>query len=424
MKKPIKIALIALCSVFALLFIALGSLIVYAKYLVGSNDETVSYYAEDLDIGKDDFLNEFEEIYGITLDNYSLYEIKGLNMDSIHSAFSQRIAMPDIDDIEFGNILREYFSALNAGHASVYLRDHTAGYSPAFIENRVFLDNPNEYLRRSGFRDKDEIIAVNGKSVSEWLDKHEKFTPASTDEARKLMTARGIFRSWEDTAATYQVVRGMDTLEIDLQLKKYDLLPEMSESDNRVEWKILNDSVGYINIISMMDPVTDEFAVAYRNVKELPHLIVDIRNNGGGNSGNGRDIAEYLIRKQQPHCIAPSELMEPQSDAFNGKLYLLISTYTFSAAESFALDIKESGNATIVGTSTAGDTGNGPKTFNTTRGIYFRLPTRESAKSPKGFPLEGTGISPDYEVSQTVSDFLNSHDTVLDFTLRLIENNH
>ncbi len=98
----------------------------------------------------------------------------------------------------------------------------------------------------------------------------------------------------------------------------------------------------------------------------------------------------------------------------------MISPYTFSAAESFALDIKESGNAILIGSATAGDTGNSPKTFHTTNGIYFRLPTRQPSKSPKGFPMEGIGISPDYKVEQTVSDFMNSHDTVLDFTIALI----
>lgn len=171
----------------------------------------------------------------------------------------------------------------------------------------------------------------------------------------------------------------------------------------------------------MMDPVTDEFAKAYQTISNLPYLIIDIRNNGGGNSGNGRDIAEYLISKPQPHCVSPSKTMNPQPNAYKGKIYLLIDTYTFSAAESFALDMKESGNATLIGTPTAGDTGNSPATFNTSHGIYFRIPTREPSKSPKGFPMEGKGICPDYEIYQTIDDFMNNHDTVLDFTLNMIQ---
>lgn len=422
MKKPVKITLIVLSSIIGLLLIGLGSLIVYAQFSKTQHEETIRYYVDELSIDKNDFKSEFEEIYRLTLDNYSLYQAKGLNMDSIHSSFLQRFENTDVDKAEFGNILKEFFSSLNVGHSFVYLRDYTAGYAPIFIENRIFVDTPNEYLLANGFKDKDEIIAVNGTAVSEWLDKHEKFTSASTDEARRLNTALAVFRSWEDTIAKYNVVREADTLEIRLPLKKYDLLPKEAEDNQLVKWSIINDSIGYINIQSMMDPVTDDFIKAYRNVSELSHLIVDIRRNEGGNSGNGMDIAEYLIKKKQPHCVSPSKVMEPQSDAYKGRLYLLISPYTFSAAESFALDIKESGNAILIGSATAGDTGNSPKTFHTSNGIYFRLPTREPSKSPKGFPMEGIGISPDYKVEQTVSDFMNSHDTVLNFTVDLIQN--
>lgn len=420
MKKPVKITLIVLSSIIGLLLIGLGALVLYAQFSKTQQEATVRYYVDELSIDKNDFKSEFEEIYQLTLDNYSLYQAKGLNMDSLHSSFLQRFENTDVGKAEFGDILKEFFSSLNVGHSFVYLRDYTAGYAPVFIENRIFIDTPNEYLLANGFKDKDEIIAVNGTAVSEWLDKHEKFTPASTDEARRMNTALAVFRSWRDTTAIYNIVREADTLEIKLPLKKYDLLPKEVEDNKLVKWSIINDSVGYINIQSMMDPVTDDFIEAYNNVSKLPHLIVDIRRNEGGNSGNVMDIAEYLIKKPQPHCVSPSKIMEPQNDAYKGKVYLLISPRTFSAAESFALDIKESGNAILIGSATAGDTGNNPKTFHTSNGIYFRLPTREPSKSPKGFPMEGIGISPDYKVEQTVSDFMNGHDTVLDFTIDLI----
>lgn len=58
-----------------------------------------------------------------------------------------------------------------------------------------------------------------------------------------------------------------------------------------MEWTVLQDSIGYIRILSMMDPVVDEFDRAYQQVKDFPDLIVDVRENGGGNSGNGKKYA-------------------------------------------------------------------------------------------------------------------------------------
>lgn len=423
MKKFIKWTLIVVAGVFSLLLIGLGALIIYAKYFDNSQDETVSYYTDELPLNNSDYLEEFEEIHQITLDNYSLYKSKGLNMDSIHDSLIKRMKGKDVDATEFGKILNEYFSALNVGHAFAYLNKYTAAYSPVFIEGRIFVDSPNEYLLENGFKDKDEIIAINGTSINEWLETNEKYTSASTPEAKMLMTALDAMRSWEDTIVSYKILRDADTLEIALPLKKRNLIFDKSNNVNIVESKILHDSIGYINIISMMDPVTEEFKTAYKNLSTLPYLIVDIRNNGGGNSGNGREIAEYLIREPQPHCVSLSTIMQPQDNSYKGTLYLLIDTYTFSAAESFALDIKESGNATLMGLPTGGDTGNSPKTFHTENGIYFRLPTNEPSKSPKGFPMEGVGIDPDFKVHQIVSDFMNGHDTVLDFTIKVIQDN-
>lgn len=84
--------------------------------------------------------------------------------------------------------------------------------------------------------------------------------------------------------------------------------------------------------------------------------------------------------------------------------------------------MKESGNIILIGEPTAGDTGNHPKTFKTSNGICFRIPTATPSVSPKGYPLEGVGIIPDYYVSQKVSDYFNDKDTQLDFAIDFLKN--
>ena len=107
----------------------------------------------------------------------------------------------------------------------------------------------------------------------------------------------------------------------------------------------------------------------------------------------------------------------PQPNAYTGKLFLLTSNKTISAAESFTLDLKESGLATLVGERTAGDTGCGPKVFTSKYGICFYIPTREAGVSPKGFPMEGTCIEPHHEVKQTIADFFDNKDTIIEYVL-------
>ena len=113
----------------------------------------------------------------------------------------------------------------------------------------------------------------------------------------------------------------------------------------------------------------------------------------------------------------------PQPNTYKGKLFLLTSNHTFSATESFTIDLKESGYVTLVGEKTAGDTGCAPKDFTSKYGIWFRIPTSKPKLSSKEFPMEGTSIEPHYEVKQTISDFFDNKDTALGYVLNELISN-
>ena len=143
MKKSIRIVVKVTLSLLILLILGFIGLVIYAKYFYNRDVKVVSYYADELCIGKEDFKAEFEEIYQVTLDEYSLYPSKHLHMDSLHEEYLRRIAKEANTPVDFGKILKEYFAALNAGHASVYLNDYTANYAPLYIEGRVFINQPH-----------------------------------------------------------------------------------------------------------------------------------------------------------------------------------------------------------------------------------------------------------------------------------------
>jgi carboxyl-terminal processing protease len=201
-----------------------------------------------------------------------------------------------------------------------------------------------------------------------------------------------------------------------------------------VKGEILEEDIGYIALNSMGGSLA-EFETEFFKVEHLPYLIVDVRQNGGGNSALSEEILAYLIEKPQEACVSRRVIL-PHQNYYKGKLILLTGVGTGSAAESFALDIKESESAIIVGMPTAGDTGNGPQTLSVNgiygsppdggselRNIKFRIPTRKPPQiSPKGFPMEGIGIPPDYYVAPNVEDYLNNADGTLEFTIALIRN--
>lgn len=369
-----------------------------------------SYFVSELPVEPEYFAEDFKSIHKIVSENCALCQQKGYNLNSLYYSFICRIENESMTKTDYGLLLREYFAALNIGHAGVMLTLHSAEYYPTVAENRIFIETPNSHFVNCGFCDKDEIIAINKIPIKQYVESRMKYTSALTEEYRLLRTQLGIFTSFTDSLICCDIRRGTDTVRLNLPLASTP-----SSDIPHADCKVLRGSIGYICIESMMDNVVDDFIQAYKQVEDLPYLIVDVRRNGGGNSYNGRLIAEYLLRETQQHCLGRE--ITPQSSAYKGKLFLLTSNYTFSAAESFTIDLKESGYVTLVGETTAGDTGCGPKDFTSKHGIWFRIPTRKPHFSPNGFPMEGSAIEPHYEVKQTVEDFFNDEDTVLEYVL-------
>lgn len=414
-KKVLKITGI----VVLVLLLAFGGLVGYAYYTYKKDNSRtgVWYYADELPLTPDQYVADFDEIHQIVVDNYSLYRQKGLDMDSLYRVFAPRIGAAR-QSAEYVLLVQEYIAALGAGHATSFFSKYTAAAAPKVINDSLFISKPNEYLRAAGFCDKDRITAINGIPVGQWVAEHEKYACGSTASDRHYRSARSIFRSYVDTLVSYTVQRGTDTLTRNLPLRRNDCVSY--EEQPAVAARVLDDSIGYLAINTMMPPVMEEFATCYPTVSHLPYLIVDVRDNGGGSSANGALLCEYFINRPQLHCLSDSRQLEPAQDAYRGKVFLLTGPDTFSAAESFTLDMKESGNVTLVGEPTAGDTGNGPKNFCTSHGIWLRIPTREPGRSHHGFPLEGEWIVPHYVVPSTVADFMHGRDTQIEFVRKHI----
>lgn len=138
------------------------------------------------------------------------------------------------------------------------------------------------------------------------------------------------------------------------------------------------------NDISRMEHFADSMFRILRHEK-IDNLIIDIRYNGGGNSGVGDVLLSYISPKpfiQMEKTLAKispftAKLMGPGAPApnfyfyetdssdyikpraydeghYSGNVYLLTSNKTFSSAGSFAWAFKECGAGTVVGEETGG----------------------------------------------------------------------
>ncbi len=181
---------------------------------------------------------------------------------------------------------------------------------------------------------------------------------------------------------------------------------------------LLEGNVGYIELkgfrredIPKVDAVMDYFNTA-------DALIIDLRENGGGNS-LGLYLSSYFLEEN----IALSGLYERRTDAYSElkttkvkgqkrldmPIYILTSSFTFSAAEAFAYDLQARKRVVIVGENTGG--GAHPVNFmRLPHGYGIIMPYARSINPVTKTNWEGVGVSP---------DVLTTKDEALDKALKL-----
>ena len=117
--------------------------------------------------------------------------------------------------------------------------------------------------------------------------------------------------------------------------------------------------------------------------------------------------------------------MEPYDKRFTGKVYMLTSGYTASATSDFAALVDYHNLATVVGEesggSYVGNTSNYEFIITLPHSkIRMQVPLARYLLNVGDYPHKGRGVIPDYQVSQTIEDWMTGRDTQLEFTLDLI----
>lgn len=412
MKRILKISLIVILAIVLILAGIIG-------YYVLKNKQ--KFYPRiiitELNLSAQEREDDFLEICEILKDKNS-FVTQRLDFDALSADYLSQVKATT-NSIDYGMLLVKFFAELKNGHTSIQFNRYTANCFATIIENRIFVESiRNQSLNYENLTPKDEILAVNGIPVNDWIASELPYSEGSTSEYQRLIASYRVFSSYTDTVRTFKIRNSEG--ERDVEVKLYKDIQTDGNMQN-VEGKMLNNSVAYLAIKSMNGKeIFSQFLQAYQSLKNSLYIIIDVRENGGGNSGTSEKITEYFITQPQKACVSGWEL-EPVADAFKGKVYLLTSTNTFSAAESFVIDLKESGNVTLIGEPTGGDTGNRPVDFQTSHGIVFRIPVKKEMQiSPQGFPMEGVGVEPHHFVHQTAEDFLADKDTVLEYVLELL----
>jgi hypothetical protein len=226
------------------------------------------------------------------------------------------------------------------------------------------------------------------------------------------------------------------------QIKQKSTSPQLNEDVSYR--KIPDEPVGVLTVRSFIG-IGPLLKPAFTKIKEenVQHLIIDVRMNPGGSGPDISSLMDYLTDQPYRLCSrsykapfggygtgAPREsdyckLIEPfdTEERFQGKTYLLIGPYSFSAAIIFGNILEDYGLATLIGEETR-DTSSFcamPSVSELPRTKLIYEISTECFVRPSGV-LDDRPLIPDIFVETTVKDQIAGKNPVLDYTLQLIRN--
>jgi hypothetical protein len=199
--------------------------------------------------------------------------------------------------------------------------------------------------------------------------------------------------------------------------------------DQRIEYEILGDDIGYIYVATLRqeEPVAGGFDEALSYLKETRGLIIDVRHNSGGSDNNSAAIVTRLISSPIDNLPYPAPggglnqgpFMYPRGPFhYTGPVVLLIDGVCFSSCEDFAEMMKHVPTVTAIGDTTSGASG-APQAFALPSGRKINVSTKDIRRYD-GLPIEWNGVPPDILVRQTGEDIRQGRDKQLEYAIEFL----
>lgn len=311
------------------------------------------------------------------LDAYFLYDDE-VDVETLENAILQGLMGGLGDDYAYYYDEEEFKELLESNEGSYYgigVQVSQNLETNVITVTHVFRNSP---ALEAGMKEGDVIVAVAGLDIRQML----------------IDDVVGLIKGEAGSKVEIVVYRESIGENVTMQVERRQVEQDF------VYWEMLEDQIGYIELIQFAGNASDQFAEALKDLaaQGMEGLVLDLRGNPGGLLNSVLDIAAQVLpggtvltiksnyTKDEVHKVDPS--------GFDYPLVVLVDGYSASAAEVLSGAIQDYGVGTLVGTTTYGK---GivqqiiPLSDGTT-GIKF---TTSDYYTPNGRNIHGIGIEPD-----------------------------
>ncbi|MFC3122759.1 S41 family peptidase [Agaribacter flavus] len=325
---------------------------------------------------------EFEIFWQTFNEHYAFFHLEGVDWDEIY-----QLANSHISDNTSEEELFDIFSSMVAP-----LKDF-----------HVFLENEVQDLEFSTERKTSNADIA----LAEYLEINQLHPPLSFEE---ILAFEAYLQDAEDLS--FDIIQSYFAADTDVKV---------NDSDTMV-WAMLENNIAYLNLSTMdiaeiaedgntiaenrkiFDKILDELV---EDLKDAKGIIIDLRYNQGGDDFVGQMIAQRFFSARSHFYSKQARLgegrtplqtvyVEPKGETILDKpTVVLTSSSTASAAETFALGMREHSKVVLIGEATAGGLSDTlPKSL--PHGMTYTL-SNEFYLSAEGVSYEGEGVPVDIE---------------------------
>lgn len=354
---------------------------------LGSSGTSAGSVEEKLDV-IDNLIEEYY-LYEDEIDGDALVE-------GLYSGYTEALGDPYTEyyDEEETQALFESTSGEFSG-IGVTMSQGTDG---TITVTNIYEDSPAD---KAGMQVDDILLEVDGRDI----------------QGEDLNTVVSYVKGERGTEVTLTVLRDGD--EVDLAAVR-DTIEVQT-----VEYRMLDGQLGYISVSEFDDVTYDQFKTALDDLEaqDMQGLIIDLRNNPGGNVDTVTDMLKLLLPEGPIISIKDKngnteEMTCDGENEFTKPLAVLVNGYSASASEIFSGAVQDYGTGTIVGTTTYGK-GVVQQLISLGDGTCLKVTIAEYY-TPSGRSINGTGVTPDVEVEYEYDEKNPEADNQLDKAVEVL----
>ncbi|HUD27924.1 MAG TPA: S41 family peptidase [Novosphingobium sp.] len=310
------------------------------------------------------FAQDFDELWNTLGERYCYFPDKRTDWNKVRSLYRpMAIAAPD--EAAFEEVVRLVLAELYDAHT--HLNDPPDG-SPRWplydLLGEGSADNvkivavaDDSAARRAGLAPGLRITAIEGRPIGDCVRALMPRCLTRPDPAAEAY-AINVALAGRRGKPRLLTVRDADghSREVGLPLGSSPSRPDLEHAR-------LPDGTGHIVIRSFADTdMVAAFDTALDDLRDAPGLILDMRDNGGGNTAVARPMMGRFITRAMPYATMRrregaklgaswTEWVEPRGPfTYDRPVVVLTSHWSASMAEGFPMGMRAIGRATIVGT--------------------------------------------------------------------------